>query len=94
VCHECKVAAEELRPSADANRATTLFLVDSITVKSLTVATSKVPSKGWVVLAGHVGASGKALVQVNRWDGRFNGSFRVELIAYHFLSARYAGVDN
>ena len=67
---------------------------DSITVESADSCNVKVPSKGWVVVAGHVGA-GKALVQVNRSD-EFNGSFRVELtLPSDFpVGEAYAGVDN
>lgn len=92
-CATNKVAAENCVPRMRI-APTTIHSGDSITVKSADSCNVKVPSKGWVVLTGHVGA-GKALVQVNRWD-EFNGSLRVELIlpSDFLVGEAYAGVDN
>ena len=91
-CATNKVAAENCVPRM--RIAPMTIHPDSITVKSADSCNVKVPSKGWVVVAGHVGA-GKALVQVNRWD-EFNGSLRVELIlpSDFPVGEAYAGVAN
>ena len=92
-CATNKVAAENCVPRMRIAR-TIIHPGDSITVKSADSCNVKVPSKGWVVEAGHVGA-GKALVQVNRWD-EFSGSDRVEhILPSDFpVGEAYAGVDN
>ena len=92
-CATNKVAAENCVPRMRI-APTTIHSGDSITVKSADSCNVKVPGKGWVVVAGHVGA-GKALVQVNRWD-EFNGSLRVELIlpSDFLVGEAYAVVDN
>jgi hypothetical protein len=92
-CAVNKVAAENCVPRMRIAPAT-IHPGDSITVESADSCNVKVPSKGWVVVAGHVGA-GKTLVQVNRSD-EFTGSFRVELtLPSDFpVGEAYAGVDN
>ena len=91
-CATNKVAAENCAPRMRIARTT--IHPDSITVKSADSCNVKVPSKGWVVVAGHVGA-GKALAQGNRWD-EFSGSDPMELIlpSDSPVGEAYAGVDN